>query len=214
MQGGGDTVCGRMACQPRRCAFAAAQNGCSPWIGIWARHAKGMPVRSARKRKFEMDAREELCQKLMDIVDIGYDLMAEYDSLPHQYGEVTMYQAESKVIQYIGRHKSATISEIAASNGKTPSAYSQIIRKLKQKGWVEQVRNQHNNREYNLFLTEAGWRVFNDHHKFEQACYARAFQKLEIFTDEELELYCRVQQRLNEAFRLDVEDSYQLAKKK
>ena len=40
-----------------------------------------------------MDAREELCQKLMDIVDIGYDLMAEYDSLPHQYGEVTMYQA-------------------------------------------------------------------------------------------------------------------------
>ena len=148
-----------------------------------------------------MDAREELCQKLMDIVDIGYDLMAEYDSLPHQYGEVTMYQAESKVIQYIGRHKSA-------------SAYSQIIRKLKQKGWVEQVRNKHNNREYNLFLTEAGWRVFNDHHKFEQACYARAFQKLEIFTDEELELYCRVQQRLNEAFRLDVEDSYQLAKKK
>ena len=75
-----------------------------------------------------MDAREELCQKLMDIVDIGYDLMAEYDSLPHQYGEVTMYQAESKVIQYIGRHKSATITEIAASNGKTPSAYSQIIR--------------------------------------------------------------------------------------
>ena len=61
------------------------------------------------------------------------------------------------------------------------------------------MRNQHNNREYNLFLTEAGWRVFNDHHKFEQACYARTFQKLEIFTDEELELYCRVQQRLNEA---------------
>ena len=75
------------------------------------------------------------------------------------------------------------------------------------------MRNQHNNREYNLFRTEAGWRVFNDHHKFEQACYARTFQKLEIFTDEELELYCRVQQRLNEAFRLDAEDSYQLAKR-
>ena len=161
-----------------------------------------------------MDAREELCQKLMDIVDAGYDLMVEYDSLLHQYGEVTMYQAESKVIQYIGRHKSATITEIAASNGKTPSAYSQIIRKLKQKGWVEQVRNQNNNREYNLFLTEAGWQVFNDHHKFEQACYARTFQKLKIFTDEELELFCRVQQRLNEAFKLDVEDSYTFTKKR
>lgn len=38
------------------------------------------PALSARKRKMKMDAREELCQKLMDIVDTGYDLMAEYDS--------------------------------------------------------------------------------------------------------------------------------------
>ena len=169
---------------------------------------------SARKRKMKMDAREELCQKLMDIVDAGYDLMAEYDSLPHQYGEVTMYQAESKVIQYIGRHKSATITEIAASNGKTPSAYSQIIRKLKQKGWVEQVRNQNNNREYNLFLTVAGWQVFNVHHKFERACYARTFQKLKIYGDEELEEFCREQRRLKEAFKLDVEDSNTFTKKR
>ena len=160
-----------------------------------------------------MDVRQELCRQLMDVVDAGYDLMAEYDSLPHQYGEVTMYQAESKVIQYIGRHKSVTITEIAASSGKTPSAYSQIIRKLKKKGWVEQVRNQRNNREYNLFLTEAGWQVFNDHHKFEQACYARTFEKLEVFTDEELRLFCRVQERLNEAFQMDVKDSYALSKK-
>ena len=79
---------------------------------------------------------------------------------------------------------------------------------------MKQVRNQNNNREYNLFLTEAGWQVFNDHHKFEQACYARTFQKLKIFTDEELELFCRVQQRLNEAFKLDVEDSYTFLQKR
>lgn len=159
-----------------------------------------------------MNTREELCARLMDVVDTGYDLMAEYDSLPHRYGDETMYQAESKVIQYIGRHKSVTVTEMAADSGKTPSAYSQIIRKLKKKGWVEQVRNTNNNREYNLFLTEAGWKVFNDHHKFEQACYARTFQKLEIFSDEELEIFCRVQQQLNEAFKMDVEDSYGLSK--
>ena len=95
MQGGGDTVCepdGLPAAALRLCRSAKWLQPLDRHLG--AGHAKGMPVRSARKRKFEMDAREELCQKLMDIVDIGYDLMAEYDPLPHQYGEVTMYQAE------------------------------------------------------------------------------------------------------------------------
>ena len=156
-----------------------------------------------------MNTRTTLCHKLMEAVDDGYDLMAEYDSLPHRYGDVVLYQAESKVIQYIGRHKSVTLTEIANANGKTPSAYSQIIRKLRQKGWVKQVRNEHNNREYNLFLTEAGWQVFRDHDDFEQSCYKRTFQRLEVFTENELETFWKIQKCLNEAFRLDVADSYE-----
>lgn len=159
-----------------------------------------------------MLSRDDLCLRLMDAVDVGYDLMAEYDSLPHQYGDTTMYQAESKAIQYIGRHPETTITELAAANGKTASAYSQLIRKLKQKGWVQQTRNEHNNREYNLTLTEMGWRIFKAHHAFEQACYERTFQQLNAFSNEELELFCRVQACLNEAFKMDVQDSYDLSK--
>lgn len=77
--------------------------------------------------------------------------MTEYDSLPYRYGDVVLYQAESKVIQYIGRHKSVTLTEIANTNGRIPSVYSQIIRKLRQKGWVKQVRNEHNNREQSCY---------------------------------------------------------------
>lgn len=87
----------------------------------------------------------------MEAVDDGYDLMTEYDSLPHRYGDVVLYQAESKVIQYIGHHKSVTLTENANTNGKTSSTYSQIIRKLRQKGWVKQVRNEHNNRERSCY---------------------------------------------------------------
>lgn len=58
------------------------------------------------------------------------------------------------------------------------SVYSQIIRKLKQKGWVKQVCNEHNNRKYNLFFTEAGWQVFRDHDNFRKSCYKRTFQGL------------------------------------
>lgn len=160
-----------------------------------------------------MNTHEALCQRLLDAVDEGYDLMAKYDSLPHKYWDVVMYQAESKAIQYIGRHKSVTITEIANAIGKTPSAYSQIIRKLKQKGWVEQVRNKNNNREYNLFLTESGWHVFHNHDRFEQACYTRTFKMLEMFSDEELQIFSSVQECLNRAFAMDVEDSYESVEK-
>ena len=157
-----------------------------------------------------VNVRETLCQKVMEVVDQGYDLMAEYDSLKHKYGNEIMYQAESKVIQYIGRHKSVTITEIANALGKTPSAYSQIIRKLKKKGWVEQVRNVNNNREYKLYLTETGWELFRDHEKFERYCYERAFKMLDEFSDEDLRIFCSVQECLNKAFQMDVEDSYKL----
>ena len=38
--------------------------------------------------------REELLQRLWEAQDEAYDLMAEYDSLPHRYGDNVLYQAE------------------------------------------------------------------------------------------------------------------------
>ena len=49
-----------------------------------------------------------------------------------------------------------TISEMAYRTKKTPSAYSQMIRKLRKKGLVEQTRNKENLREYMLNLTPDG----------------------------------------------------------
>lgn len=133
--------------------------------------------------------------------------MEEYDSLVHKYGEMIMYQAETKVVQYIGEHESATVTGLAQELGKSPSAYSQIVRKLRQKGLVKQVRNEQNNREYMLLLTELGWQLYKDHNQFEQACYERTLQKLMKYSDDELKTFCDIQNCLNEAFEMDVEDS-------
>ena len=85
-----------------------------------------------------------------------------------------------------------------------------MIRKLKQKGFVNQVRNEKNAREYNLYLTVMGQQIFEAHSKFEQFCYKRTFDKLSAFTIEELEVFCRIQEKLNEAFAIDVEESYKI----
>lgn len=151
--------------------------------------------------------RVALFKKIWEAQDVAYDLMAEYDSLPHRYGENTLYQAEAHLIDLIALHPDITITALANILHKTPSACSQIMRKLRDKGWVEQLRNQKNNREFMLRLTDAGQQVYQDHAAFDHYCQELTFRKLEGISDEELEIYLRVQSKLNEAYADDVSRS-------
>ena len=140
--------------------------------------------------------REALLGQIWAAQDEAYDLMYEYDSLPHRYGAHILYQSEAHIIDLIGEHPEITVTELAAILKKTPSACSQIVRKLRAKGWVEQVRNAENNRIYNLYLTESGKQV-----------YQATFQLLSNFSPEELEHHLMVQRKLNEAYQDDVRRS-------
>lgn len=153
------------------------------------------------------DQREALLRQIWAAQDEAYDLMYEYDSLPHQYGENTLYQSEAHIIDLIGEHPEITVTELAAVLKKTPSACSQIVRKLRAKGWVTQVRNEENNRIFNLHLTESGQRVYQDHTAFNQSCQSATFRLLETFSPQELEHHLMVQKKLNEAYQSDVQHS-------
>lgn len=153
------------------------------------------------------EKREKLLRRLWEAQDEAYDLMCEYDSLPHHYGDNILYQAEGHIIDLIAVYPGITITDLGNILKKTASACSQIVRKLKEKGWVEQTRNRNNNRQYNLKLTEGGMRVYEDHQKFNRECQKETFLLLKNFTDEELEHHIRVQERVNEAYRGDVRRS-------
>ena len=120
-----------------------------------------------------------------------YELMREYDGLPHDYGNVVLYQSEAHLIQCIGQHTGITVTEASKILKKTKSACSQMVKKLVGKNWVRQERNKQNNREYKLYLTD-------EHNS----------QELFDFTDEELKKYIQIQQKMNELIKLDVERSY------
>lgn len=150
------------------------------------------------------DTRSELLKKLWAAQDEAYDLMAEYDSLPHHYGEMILYQAEAYIVSWIGRMPDITTSELAERLKKTPSACSQIIRKLVDKGLVTQTRNPKNKRLYNLRLTEMGEQVHRDHITFNEYCQDITFKMLQEFSEEELATHVRVQERINQAYRGDI----------
>ena len=160
-----------------------------------------------------MNDKEERYQVFCDAItalDEGVELINAYDALLHDYDGEKMFQAESQMIKAIGSSQGVTAAQLADRFGKTASACSQLIRKLKNKGWVFQQRNPENSREYHLFLSDAGMKIFEKHHRFETACYQRTFEMLGDSTKEELQTYIRIQQCLNRAFALDVEESRKL----
>lgn len=79
--------------------------------------------------------REELLEQIWAAQDTAYDLMSEYDSLPHSYGENVLYQAEAHLIDRIALHPGVTVTDLANMVRKTPSACSQLVRRLRDKGW-------------------------------------------------------------------------------
>ena len=149
----------------------------------------------------------QLLQQIWEAQNTAYDLMSEYDSLPHHYGGVVLYQAEAYIVNLVGQHPGITVTQLAEILKKTTSACSQIVRKLRAKGFVEQIRNPDNNRLYNLELTQTGAEVFLAHISFNQECQVKTFELLKDFTDEELMVHLRVQRKLNEAYQDDVKRS-------
>lgn len=151
--------------------------------------------------------KRERYEELIRNFDEGYDLCAKYDSMPHQYGNEILYQSEMHFLQAVGDTPNITITVIAQQLGKTKSACSQMVRKLMQKDLIVQERNQSNNREYYLHLTEKGMEIYYAHEKFDEGCLLRTYESLKEFTDEELQTYIAIQQRLNTVFAKDVEEN-------
>ena len=151
----------------------------------------------------------KVCE-LLDVFDQGHGLVSEYDSLLHDYNGIILYQAESQFIRRVGDVPGITITELSIFFNKTKSACSQLMYRMKKKNLLMQVRNEHNNREYNLYLTDEGQQLYQFHKIFEEGCYRRTAEMLSSFTMEELEIYIKIQKKLNAAFLLDVEESREM----
>ena len=81
--------------------------------------------------------RDEVLREVWEAQDEAYILMCEYDALPHCYGEDTLYQSEGHIIDLIAAQPGITATDLAGILNKTVSACSQMIRKLRAKGWVK-----------------------------------------------------------------------------
>ena len=84
----------------------------------------------------EKDERYSLFCQMIDQLDRGAYLIEKYDSLLHDYYGAVLFQAESQMIKAIGDAPGITAAALAEKFDKTPSACSQLVRKLKAKGFI------------------------------------------------------------------------------
>ena len=155
----------------------------------------------------QKDNRNELFLELITEFDMGWNYVNEYNALLHDYHGVVLYQAESQFINKIGKNPGITITELSKIYNKSVSACSQLMRRMKKKGWLYQERNQNNNREYQLYLSKEGEVVYKNHLRFEERCYNRTLYMLDEFSEEQVKSYIAIQKQLNKAFAVDVEES-------
>lgn len=68
-----------------------------------------------------IDERYELYCKMLDELDEGCRLIIDYDSVPHNYGSATLYQAESQIIHLVGHRPGITANrKLPQSSKKLP----------------------------------------------------------------------------------------------
>lgn len=154
--------------------------------------------------------RFKLVCELLNVFDKGWDYVNEYNSLLHDYNGIILYQAESQFIHKIGDSPGITVTELSEYFGKTKSACSQLMYRMKKKGFLFQERNPKNNREYKLYLTKDGEKLYQSHKEFETRCYRRTAEMLDFFSESQLDTYIQIQKKINESFALDVAESRNL----
>ena len=78
--------------------------------------------------------------------------------------EVTTREAHT--IQAVGENEQMSVTQVASHFGITKSAASQMVAKLTKKGFLLKKQAVHSNKEFELSLTQLGWRVFHAHEQF------------------------------------------------
>lgn len=90
--------------------------------------------------------------------------------------------AEAHTIQAIGEVEQMRVLDLATRFGITKSAASQMVGKLIMKGFLDKKQSPYSNKEFQLFLTELGWRAFHAHERFHGKDMAELLNRLSAFS--------------------------------
>lgn len=88
------------------------------------------------------------------------------------------------LIDIIGKMPERNVTELAKVLGVTKGAVSQKLTWLEKKGFIIKLREQGNNRDTFVKLTDIGWEAYNCHDRFHKEVDSVLFDKIENISDD------------------------------
>ena len=101
-------------------------------------------------------------------------------AIPVEEG-LTVTTREAHAIQAIGEQEQMSITQVAKHFGISKSAASQTVARLLRRGFLIKKQSVHSAKEYELTLTELGWKAFHAHEHFHGQDFARLIDRLSAF---------------------------------
>jgi DNA-binding MarR family transcriptional regulator len=118
-------------------------------------------------------------EEFMDTLARLFNKAAIIEREPVDTGDGTLlYTSEVHLIDMAGRFPAESMSALATRLGITRGAISQTVKKLEEKGYVERINPEGNNKTVYIRLTETGTRVFTWHRSYHAVVNARIAQEI------------------------------------
>ncbi|MBI9089340.1 MAG: MarR family transcriptional regulator [Desulfobacterium sp.] len=114
--------------------------------------------------------------------------MKQIEQKPRRFGtEFLLYPSEIHTIEAIGRNAGINVTTLAALQGVTKGAVSQILRKLVEKGMVVRMKDEMSDREVLLKLSNTGTVAYQAHQEFHSRIYPDLVEIIEQADDGNIE---------------------------
>ena len=113
-----------------------------------------------------MNEKEIIFRKVLDSIDDVMNRMVATHEKPRDFGTgVLLHRVEIHTIQAIAENEGINVTDLAKIMNVTKGAISQTLSKLEKKKLVEKQNSHKNQKEIELYLTDAGWIGYHQHEK-------------------------------------------------
>jgi DNA-binding MarR family transcriptional regulator len=129
-----------------------------------------------------METKEELIKHAIQSLICIANLYERIEAMPIPVdGKGTISTREAHTIQGIGNEECLNVTQVAGHFDITKSAASQLVAKLEKKGFLVKKPAPHSNKEFEIVLTDFGWRAFRAHEHFHGKDMVSLVEQLNAF---------------------------------
>ncbi len=122
----------------------------------------------------------------------------ELEKTPYDFGVgEKLYPSEIHTIQAIGNNSGINVTELSKRLGITKGGVSQMISKLKERGFINKVRSMENDKEVLLILTPKGKNAYNGHEKFHSDMYLDFINYMDDISQEQIDVFIKILEKVD-----------------